>query len=60
MDETELDKGIQAGIKLAAKHCESCAKGHSDYDRPWHADALYDEADHLRGYAKTLRGKRDE
>jgi hypothetical protein len=60
MDETELDKGIQAGIKLAAKHCEGNAKQHSDNDRQWHADALFDEADYLVAYAKHLRSKRDE
>ncbi len=55
MDMTEIDKGIQQGIELAAKHCEGNAKQHCEYDRQWHADALYDEADHLRGYAEHLR-----
>lgn len=47
----EIERGVQLGIQLAARHCDFNAKQHKEHDRQLHADALCDEADNLRALA---------
>jgi len=41
-------RGVWRGLAIAIEYCDRNSEQHISHDRPWHADALSDAADHLK------------